>query len=102
MKLRVVNENGGQPSIGQYVIRWLIRTSDYMVIVIMLYASEATRAGDFSFFWKVGIPMGLLVTDLVLVNSRKGQRLGDLLAHTLLISTTKKTIHTRYSFLRCG
>ena len=94
MKLRVVNENGGQPSIGQYVIRWLIRTSDYMVIVIMLYASEATRAGDFSFFWKVGIPMGLLVTDLVLVNSRKGQRLGDLLAHTLLISTTKKqSIH---------
>ncbi|MGN6401279.1 MAG: RDD family protein [Flavisolibacter sp.] len=90
MRLRVVNENGGQPSIGQYVIRWLIRTSDYMVVVILLYAPEATRAGDFSFLWKIGIPMGLLFTDLILVNSRKQQRLGDLLAHTLLISTTKE------------
>ena len=25
MSIRVVNENGGQPNIGQYVIRWLIR-----------------------------------------------------------------------------
>lgn len=90
MRLRVVNENGGQPSIGQYVIRWLIRTSDYMVVVILLYAPLATRAGDFSFLWKIGIPMGLLFTDLILVNSRKQQRLGDLLAHTLLISTTKE------------
>jgi uncharacterized RDD family membrane protein YckC len=90
MRLRVVNENGGQPSIGQYVIRWLIRTSDYMVVVILLYAPEATRSGDFSFLWKIGIPMGLLFTDLILVNSRKQQRLGDLLAHTLLISTTKE------------
>lgn len=90
MRLRVVNENGGQPSIGQYVIRWLIRTSDYMVVVILLYAPLATRAGDFGFLWKVGIPMGLLFTDLILVNSRKQQRLGDLLAHTLLISTTKE------------
>lgn len=90
MRLRVVNENGGQAAIGQYVIRWLIRTSDYMVIVILLYATEAARVGDFSFIWKIGIPMGLLFTDLILVNSKKQQRLGDLLAHTLVISTAEK------------
>src|SRR5687767_7154602 len=27
--LKVVNENGGRPSISQFIIRWLIRTSDY-------------------------------------------------------------------------
>ena len=27
MRIRVVNENGGKASIGQYLIRWLIRTS---------------------------------------------------------------------------
>jgi len=91
MRLRVVNEKGGQPGIGQYVIRWLIRTSDYMVIVILLFAPEAARSGDISFLWKIGIPLGLLFTDLVLVNSKKGQRLGDLLAHTLVISISKKT-----------
>jgi hypothetical protein len=60
-----------------------------MVIVIMLFAPLAARAGDFSFLWKIGIPLGLLFTDLILVNSKKQQRLGDLLAHTLVISTTK-------------
>jgi uncharacterized RDD family membrane protein YckC len=90
MRIRVVNENGGQPSIGQYIIRWLIRTSDYMVVVIILFAPIAARAGDFSFVWKVGIPLGLLFIDVILVNSKKQQRLGDLLAHTLVINTTKK------------
>ncbi|MGZ3839468.1 MAG: RDD family protein [Flavisolibacter sp.] len=90
MRLRVVNENGGQAGIGQYVIRWLIRTSDYMVVVTLLYAPQAARSGDFSFFWKIGIPFGLLFADLILVNSRKQQRLGDLLAHTLVISTAAR------------
>jgi uncharacterized RDD family membrane protein YckC len=44
--LRVVNENGGQPSIGQYVIRWLIRTSDYMVLIIILFAPRAAETGN--------------------------------------------------------
>ena len=90
MKIRVVNENGGQPSIGQYIIRWLIRTADYKVLVILLYDPQAPQYGDLSFFWKVGIPFGLLFADLILVNSKKNQRLGDLLAHNLVISTTKK------------
>jgi uncharacterized RDD family membrane protein YckC len=90
LKIRVVNENGGQPAIGQYIIRWLIRTSDYMVLVILLYAPQAAQYGDYSFFWKVGIPFGLLFVDLILVNSKKNQRLGDLLAHTLVINTTRK------------
>ena len=31
--------------------------------------------------------MGLLITDVILANTRKQQRLGDILAHTLLINT---------------
>src|SRR5947209_15917008 len=86
MGLQVVNENGGQPSIGQYVIRWLIRTSDYMLIVIILYAPRAAQTGDVDFLWKLAIAIGLLITDIILVNSsKKSQRLGDMLAHTLLI-----------------
>jgi hypothetical protein len=90
MRLKVVNENGGQPAIGQYVIRGLIRTSDYMVVVVMLFAPVAAKEGDFDYLWKIGIPMVLLFIDIILVNSAKGQRLGDLLAHTLVISVTKK------------
>ncbi len=38
MGIQVVNENGGKPSVSQYIIRWLIRTSDYMVLVIIIYS----------------------------------------------------------------
>lgn len=91
MGIRVVNENGGQPSIGQFVIRWLIRTSDLMAVVIILLAPIAAQLGEGEFFWNFAIPMGLFFTDIILVNAtKKNQRLGDILAHTLLIKASQK------------
>jgi uncharacterized RDD family membrane protein YckC len=90
MGIQVVNENGGKPSVSQYIIRWLIRTSDYMVLVIIIYAPTITIFG-MQFFWALGGSLALLITDIVLVNSKKQQRLGDLLAHTILIKTKQKT-----------
>lgn len=90
MGLRVVTENGGRPAVSQYIIRWLIRTSDYMVILILLYAPTAA-GGNLNFFWQIAAAFGLLVTDIILVNtSKKQQRLGDMLAHTLLIRTSQR------------
>jgi uncharacterized RDD family membrane protein YckC len=89
--IRVVNENGGRPNIGQYVIRWLIRTSDLMAVIIILMAPAAFSSGGIEFFWSMAIPTGLFLTDVVLVNvSKKNQRLGDMLAHTLLIRSSQK------------
>ena len=86
--IRVVNENGGQPSIGKFVIRWLIRTSDFMALVIIIMAVSSS---DLQAFWQIGIPLALFITDVILVNaSKKNQRLGDMLAHTLLIRTEEK------------
>jgi uncharacterized RDD family membrane protein YckC len=99
LRIRVVNERGGQPAIGQYVIRWLIRTSDLMVLVIMLSSLDAARQSNLDYFWRIGIPMGMLLADLILVNSRRQQRLGDLLAHTLLISTRDRQSITDTVFL---
>lgn len=91
MGIRVVNENGGQPNMGQYVIRWIIRTSDLMAVVIILLAPIAFQGGDGEFFWSMAIPMGLFLADIILVNvSKKNQRLGDMLAHTLLIRSSQK------------
>ena len=86
--IRVVNENGGQPGFGQFVIRWLIRTSDIMAVVIILSAASAiAEGGGLDAFLRVGIVTGLFITDVILVNaSKKNQRLGDMLAHTLVIS----------------
>jgi hypothetical protein len=89
MGIQVVNENGGKPSVSQYIIRWLIRTSDYMVLVIIIYSPYITVFG-MQFFWALGGSLALLITDIILVNTKKNQRLGDLLAHTILINTRQK------------
>ena len=90
MGIRVVNENGGKPSISQFIIRWLIRTSDYMVLMIIIYAPYITVYGV-TVFWAMGGAFALLVADVILVNAtKKHQRLGDILAHTLLIRTTER------------
>jgi uncharacterized RDD family membrane protein YckC len=89
MGLQVVNENGGRPSISQFLIRWLIRTSDQLLIIILLY--------NVMIFYDKKILIALigaillLITDVVLVvATRKSQRLGDILARTILIRNQPK------------
>ena len=91
--IRVVNERGGRPGIGQLLIRWIIRTSDFMILVMMVTFGSGN--GGVEEAWKVGIALGLFITDIVLVNaSKKNQRLGDMLAHTILIrSSERHSIH---------
>ena len=94
MGIRVVNETGGKPSISQFMIRWLLRVSDYAVLIlIFLFASYG--AGVFVFIptlrWFAFLAFAFLATDVVLVvSSKKGQRIGDILAKTILIRTTAK------------
>ena len=84
MGLRVVNENGGRPSISQFLIRWLIRTADLTVIIIILRNFSLLVYFD----WTLVGALLLLTTDIVLViTARKGQRLGDILAKTIIIRT---------------
>lgn len=89
MGIRVVNENGGRPSISQFLIRWLIRTADIMVIIIILF--NALIFLDRQLLWALIGSVLLLVTDVVLVVSgKKAQRLGDILAKTILIRIHNK------------
>lgn len=84
--IKVISENGGKPTIGQYVIRWLIRTADvfiFIIIIILILAPFLVL----QMRWGMALAMGLLITDIVLVNTKKQQRLGDILARTLLINT---------------
>ena len=63
--IKVISENGGQPALHQYLIRWLLRPF------------------DFYFFGLVGL--------LTVVNSKRNQRLGDMAAGTLVIKTKMET-----------
>ena len=98
MGIKVVSENGGRPALGQLIIRWLIRTSDYSLFIIVLLIPFAAIFGA-QVYWGIAGAIGLLIADLVLVNTKQQQRLGDILGHTVLINTKQKEKITDTVFL---
>jgi uncharacterized RDD family membrane protein YckC len=92
MGIKVVSENGGRASISQFLIRWLLRISDvWIVFLILILASGAGFGRDAEMTFIVLAALAFLITDIVLVvSSKKGQRIGDILAHTILIRTNTK------------
>lgn len=67
MKIKVISLDGGQPRVGQYFMRWLFRIVDFLLI------------------WPG------LVALIVAAVSDKTQRVGDIVAGTILIRTTPRT-----------
>ncbi|NOT51719.1 MAG: RDD family protein [Chitinophagaceae bacterium] len=92
MGIRVVNEIGGRPSISQFLIRWLLRVSDLWIAILLYTILRDPNLGrDFETTFMVIAALGFLITDIVLVvSSKKGQRIGDLLAKTILIRINTK------------
>lgn len=66
MKIKVISLDGGQPTLGQYFIRWIFRLVDFLLSA------------------QVG---GLIC----IVLSEKKQRIGDIVAGTTLIKTVQRT-----------
>jgi uncharacterized RDD family membrane protein YckC len=73
MKIKVISLDGGQASMGQYAIRWLFRLVDFSL-----------SAG-------LGGLICVAVTD-------KKQRIGDIVAGTILIKTAPKTEYQHIAF----
>jgi uncharacterized RDD family membrane protein YckC len=92
MGIKVVHENGGRASISQFIIRWLLRVSDvWIVVLVLILLSGAGIWHDTEATLIVLALLAFLVTDIILViSSKKGQRLGDILAHTILIRTNAR------------
>lgn len=95
MGLRVVDENGGKPSFSQYAIRWLLRLSDVWIVQVLLYVLVMVASnmglGNGEVMALIIFAFGFLVTDIVLVvSSKKGQRVGDILAKTIIISVRQR------------
>ncbi|MCC6286592.1 MAG: RDD family protein [Chitinophagaceae bacterium] len=85
--LRVVNDNGGKASLGQYMIRWLLRSSDLTLPLIIL----AMMFGDMGILKALWITVLMFIADLILIGTTKqGKRLGDLAAGTMLINVKPK------------
>ena len=68
LKIKVISLDGGQPSFGQYLMRWIFRIVDFGVF----------------FGWGV-------VALICVAASKNHQRVGDMLAKTTLIKTVPRT-----------
>ncbi|HEX5026715.1 MAG TPA: RDD family protein [Agriterribacter sp.] len=87
MRIKVVNDYGGRASLSQYMIRWLLRSSDLSIPVVII-AIMFGWIGALKALW---ITTCMFIADVILVAAnKKSKRLGDLAAGTLLVSTHPK------------
>jgi uncharacterized RDD family membrane protein YckC len=91
MGMRIVNENGGRASISQFFIRWLLRDIWFLLLFlagVSMTSEDRDRVGGIIILL---MALAYFITEIVLVvSSQKGQRIGDILAHTILIKTNAK------------
>lgn len=82
MNLKVITEEGGQPGIGQYLIRWVFRWIDFPYWIAIAAALQSMP------WWTFPLIFSGVVSVLF---TPKSQRLGDIVAGTILIDTRNRT-----------
>ena len=85
--IKVVNTKGGKPSFSQFMIRWLLRISDlWMALIVLMLLMNSSKSLES--LMVIGFGLIFLITDfLLVVVSKKAQRVGDILANTLVINS---------------
>ena len=86
MKMRVIKIDGSLPSIGDYLLRWMLRLIDLYLLVILAAIIDTQSVTQILSGFGV-IPLcGLLFMSF----TPKNQRLGDLAANTIVIRKGKQ------------
>jgi uncharacterized RDD family membrane protein YckC len=80
--IRVITLEGGQASISQYLLRWMFRTADFPIWIFF-----AIFQGILPWYSSILVFSGIACT----VISDKSQRIGDMVAGTIVIFTRSKT-----------
>jgi uncharacterized RDD family membrane protein YckC len=88
MKIRVASIDGYKPAITQYLTRWLFRSIDMGVITISFLYTAGIYNSPLA--WVIFLAPNIIAFILVL-NSKKEQRLGDLAAGTVVIKLNPST-----------
>jgi uncharacterized RDD family membrane protein YckC len=78
MGIKVITADGGQPSISQYLIRWLFRMVDFPWWIL-----AAIGYGALPWWFSIFLVGGLVCV----IFSTYSQRIGDLVAGTIIINT---------------
>ena len=82
MGIRVITIEGGQASVSQYLLRWVFRTVDFPVWIFF-----AIRTGALPWYSSIFLFSGIASV----VISDNSQRIGDIVAGTIVIFTRSKS-----------
>jgi uncharacterized RDD family membrane protein YckC len=82
MGLRVISLEGGEPTLGQYLLRWMFKAFEWPFMFGYIYFSTA---GIIVYVFVTGF-LGLIVV-IVIAVTKKSQRLGDVAANTVVVKT---------------
>ena len=85
--LRVVSLEGGEATLGQYLIRWFARFYEWGFLLFAIL-DESVEVGFYVLI------LGGITSIIIIAANSKNQRLGDILAGTTVINTRSKlTVH---------
>jgi uncharacterized RDD family membrane protein YckC len=83
--IRVISLEGGEPDIGQYLLRWIFRFWEWPIF----FGFVAISSLDLIYQVLASITIGVVVLIIIAITS-KSQRLGDLAAGTTVVSIRYK------------
>lgn len=82
-RIKVVSLDGGEPGLGQYALRWFLRFYEWAFIIYSLFWGN----GFFGLVWLI---IGGITSIVIISVSPKSQRLGDIVAGTVVVETVSK------------
>lgn len=85
MKIRVISLEGGEPTLGQYLLRWMFRAWEWP----FLFGYIVFSTGNIIAYTLMTGFFGIMVVIIIGV-SKKSQRLGDVAANTAVVNTRSK------------
>jgi uncharacterized RDD family membrane protein YckC len=89
MKIKVISLEGGEPTLGQFILRWMFKAYEWPFFFgYAFFSREVLIAYIFITFL-----LGLIVI-IVIAVTKKNQRLGDIAANTVVVNTKSElTVH---------
>jgi uncharacterized RDD family membrane protein YckC len=85
LNIRVVSLDGGEPTLGQYILRWITKFFEWPFLFGFISFSFTSLIGYTIFTALLGI-----VVVIIIAVTAKNQRLGDLIAGTVVVNTRTK------------
>ncbi len=87
LRIRVISLEGGEPSLSQTLLRWFARFYEWGSILFLFFWHNPVNGLAIALF-------GSITCMMVMVMTARQQRLGDLLAGTVVVNTrTSLTVH---------